>query len=344
MDGARALRAAHLHGWRRALARRRLDLLSDPRRLRWLALLAATYRRTGIAALLAWSGLLRSPRVAVLDALARRLQSPRRLRLPTADIEPTARRTRTQAPVPKPVALFVGCVARGLQGATAEASLRVLRRLGIAVRVPVDQGCCGAMHRHNGWPEAGDRLLERNTKGFGERPVVGFASACVVELKRGLDATEICRFLVDTPWPPDLRPRPLPGLTIVHEPCSHRNALRDSEAVYALLARIPALEVRAADGNGSCCGAAGTYLLDHARTAVTLGDEKARRLARQLRNDDTSTRPCWLVTTNTGCATHLAARLRAQGLSIEVLHPVELLDRQLGGDAADAIRDNEVIP
>jgi glycolate oxidase iron-sulfur subunit len=36
-----------------------------------------------------------------------------------------------------------------------------------------------------------------------------------------------------------------------------------------------------------------------------------------------------LVTTNTGCALHLAVSAREAGLSVEVLHPVELLARQL---------------
>jgi Fe-S oxidoreductase len=36
-----------------------------------------------------------------------------------------------------------------------------------------------------------------------------------------------------------------------------------------------------------------------------------------------------LVTTNTGCALHLAAGAREAGMELEVLHPVELIERQL---------------
>jgi glycolate oxidase iron-sulfur subunit len=39
--------------------------------------------------------------------------------------------------------------------------------------------------------------------------------------------------------------------------------------------------------------------------------------------------PAILVTTNTGCALHLTAGVREAGLSIEVLHPVELIARQM---------------
>lgn len=334
MDGVRAERVARLPRWRRLLLRRRLDLLSDPRTLAPLALLAGLYRRAGLPWLLSRLGLLRGDRLAVLDGLARQLRRPRRLRPPRA--EPVDSRAMPPAedgnaktdarPQPLRAALFLGCVSRGLQASTAQAALDVLDRLGIAVRIPEGQTCCGAMHRHNGHTDAADALLARNQAAFG-RPefadctVVGYASACVAELQQGLQAVELCRFLVDAHWPESLSPRALPAVVAVHEPCSHRNLLRDTAAVYALLARIPALEVVALDGNETCCGAAGTYLLDHADTARTLADDKIRQLARLA--------PRYLVTTNTGCAAHLATRLQAAGLAIEVLHPVELIDRQL---------------
>jgi glycolate oxidase iron-sulfur subunit len=37
------------------------------------------------------------------------------------------------------------------------------------------------------------------------------------------------------------------------------------------------------------------------------------------------------VTTNTGCALHLAAGIQEAGLAVEVLHPVQLIARYLNG-------------
>ena len=311
MDGARAERVARLPHWRRFGARLHLDLLSNPRVLAPLALLAGLYRRAGLGWLARRLGLLRDERIRILDGLARQLRRPTSI---------TGLSGQADGDVSS-VGLFLGCVSRGLQPATAAAALRVMGRLGIAVRVPADQVCCGAMHRHNGHPEAAERLLEQNRAAFGDAAVVGFSSACVAELQMGLEAVELCRFLVDAGWPANVRPRPLAALAAVHEPCSHRNLLRDTKAVYALLEHIPSLEVFALDGNDSCCGAAGTYLLDHPETATALAADKVRQLA--------ELRPRFLLTTNTGCSAHLAAQLQAAGLAIEVLHPVELLDRQL---------------
>jgi glycolate oxidase iron-sulfur subunit len=217
--------------------------------------------------------------------------------------------------------LFVGCVARALEPAALAAALEVLRYIGISVDVPRDQVCCGAMHRHNGEPDAAEALLARNRDAFANRNAVGCASACVAELQPAMPAVEICRFLLDAPWPDGARPAPLAAVVAVHEPCSHRNVLRDSAAIYDLLAKIPTLEVVPLPGNEQCCGAAGTYLLRYPETALRLAADKVAALERL--------KPRYLVTTNTGCAAHLAARVRAAGLAVEVLHPVELLARQL---------------
>jgi glycolate oxidase iron-sulfur subunit len=220
-------------------------------------------------------------------------------------------------------ALFRGCIARSVQQPTEDAALRVLSQLRYPLEVPSGQTCCGAIHRHNGQPAAAEQLLAQNRKRVGERPLVGLASACVAELREHgqLDAIEICRFLLEIAWPADARLAPLPATVAVHEPCSHRNLLRDQGAVYTLLERIPDLELRPLPGNDQCCGAAGTYLTEYPATAIALAEPKIDALK--------SIRPAYLVTTNTGCALHLAARLHDAGLDTEVLHPVELIARQL---------------
>jgi glycolate oxidase iron-sulfur subunit len=180
------------------------------------------------------------------------------------------------------------------------------------------------MHRHGGLPEEADRLIARNAATFANYRTIVTASACAAELQAhpGLGgAQEICRFLADLEWPRDAALRPLRARVAVHEPCSHRNLLRDGEAAYDLLRRIPGVEPVALGENAFCCGAAGTYLLDNPKMSATLLAPKIEHL-RLLRTKI-------LVTTNTGCALHLAAGAREAGLNLEVLHPVELVERQL---------------
>jgi glycolate oxidase iron-sulfur subunit len=316
MDAARAARVAQLPPpvrWRRRL---RLDLLASTALLPWLAMAAMAYRRLRIPALADALGLLRQPHLRVLSGLAGRLRWPGSSRGPVAGAT-----ARTGTGERQAVALFRGCVARALEPAVLQAARRVLARLGVSTVLPDGQVCCGAMHRHNGFPAQADELLRKNRAVFGERPVIASASACAAELQPALAARELCRALLETPWPDGLEPTPLRGKVAVHEPCSHRNQLRDNQAVYALLAKIPGLEVLPLPGNESCCGAAGTYLLDQPETALTLVRAKVEGLA--------TLKPRWLATTNTGCAAHIGAAAAAAGLDIEVVHPVQLLDQAL---------------
>ena len=315
MDAARAARVNRLPAPLRRWQRLRLDLLSGARALPWLALFAAGYRRFGGAMLARAAGLLRRPRPRVLHGLALRLRWPRRPE-PVGPWPAGDARTRS-------VALFQGCVARALEPEVMEAARLVFARLGVAVAEPDEQVCCGAMHRHNGFPDAADALLAQNRAVFGEAKLVGAASACVAELRAALSVTELCRALLDAPWPAALAPRLPSGVVAVHEPCSHRNQLRDTSAIYDLLARISGLEVVPLPGNETCCGAAGTYLLDQSQTALRLAADKVDALARL--------RPRWLATTNTGCAAHLGAAALEAGLHVEVVHPVVLLARSLSG-------------
>jgi glycolate oxidase iron-sulfur subunit len=245
------------------------------------------------------------------------------------------------------VALFLGCVAREVDRAALEASIRVLNRLGYAVRVPESQGCCGAIHLHDGAQAQARRLALRNLEAFGplgDLPVVVAASGCAATLLEygelaGLSAeqasaaaalgrrvTDVSDLIAGLSWPAVLPVAPLHARVAVHEPCSLRNVLRRRSAPYALLARIPGLETVPLPGNERCCGAAGSYMLTQARLADRLRDLKLDGLA--------ATGARIIASANVGCVLHLAAGVAARGEPVEVLHPVVLLDRQMAGEAS----------
>jgi glycolate oxidase iron-sulfur subunit len=310
MDQARARRTQTMPPWRRWAKRAWLGALASPSFMRLTSRLAAPYRAAGLGRLARRAGLPGLPGPYAYARLAEGLHPPPRWDGPE--------------PAGVEVALFLGCVSEVTQPAALSAAALVLHRLGLRVSRPAGQGCCGAMYRHNGFPDEADTLLGRNADALPGPPLVGLASACVAELRThpGLaHAQEICTFLATVPWPDGLELTPLPVDLLVHEPCSHRNQLGGNADVGRLLSRIPGLKTAPLPDNALCCGAAGTYLLQHPRTAQALLRDKLAHLARL--------RPQILATTNPGCALHLAAGLREAGLSIEVCHPVELIARQL---------------
>ncbi|MCF7976687.1 MAG: (Fe-S)-binding protein [Chromatiaceae bacterium] len=348
MDGARAVREQRRSIWQRGLRRVRLGLLTRPLGLRLVAVIGIGYRWLRLPQWLIVRASTYWPAIQVLHPLARALRWPRKHipmgisvdrsaqalmsgSLSRSNLSPIsnpasghARTVRSSGGKASPApALFRGCIARLTDQPLEAAALRLLTRLGYPPVVPDEQGCCGAIHRHNGYPSDADQLVAVNTQAFAGRPVIGLASACVAELQEQgqVNAIEVCRFLLDHPWPVEARLQPLPLTVAVHEPCSHRNQLRDQGAVYALLRRIPELSVASLPGNDTCCGAAGTYLIEHPEFALALAAPKVDALQ--------AIKPDYLVTTNTGCALHLAARLRSAGLKTEVLHPIQLIERQL---------------
>lgn len=223
------------------------------------------------------------------------------------------------------VALFLGCVGNVLDQQTISAAIQVLTAIGFEVHVPADQACCGALPRHIGDHGAADAMAARNAGVFrGYDHIVYLASGCGAELLDHPLAAgapeEICAF-IHRHWPPSLTPAPLKQRVLVHEPCTLRNVVRQVAAPYQLLAQIPGLMVAPLPGNDRCCGAAGSYFLTQPTMADRLRAPKLREVA--------AAAPDLLATTNVGCALHLAAGLRADGRAVEVVHPVEILARQL---------------
>jgi glycolate oxidase iron-sulfur subunit len=227
------------------------------------------------------------------------------------------------------VAFFLGCVARVTDVTTLNAGIYVLNRLGYTVHVPSDQVCCGAIHQHSGDLEQANDLARWNQSVFAKfRTVISSASGCGVQLLESgvandqAQITDISRFLVKAGGWESVDITALPQKILVHEPCSLRNVLRDQEYPYRLIARIPGVEAVPLAGNDQCCGAAGTYFIDQPKIADMLLKDKLDAMKESAAQ--------YLVTSNVGCAMHIANGLYEQGIDVEVLHPVTLLARQMG--------------
>lgn len=206
------------------------------------------------------------------------------------------------------------------------AALRLLQYARYEVSIPAKDLCCGALSHHAGNPGKSSAQAGQVRHAFhGEvDAVVSLASGCGIHIdsyQPPLPAghQDICRFLLEHGGL--TRDDFMPSYTraYLHTPCSVENVYRGGDWAKKLLALIPGLEIRPVGEEGQCCGAAGDYMLRY--------PERADELRRPVLDGLPDQTGMILLTSNVGCAMHLANGLR--GRDSEVLHPVELLARQL---------------
>ena len=234
------------------------------------------------------------------------------------------------------VALFTGCASEVLDRRTLADAVAVLAALGYRVDIPPHQGCCGAIDQHAGRVERARALMARNLAAFDApyQAIIGTASGCSAVLadygrhdetaageafaNRVVDVSQFVAEALATRVPALAA---LHARVAIHAPCSLTHALKAAAGPRRVLESIPGIELVDLPDNARCCGAAGSYMLSQPEMADSLREDKLVHLR--------ALRPDILVTSNVGCALHLRAGIAAEGLEIEVLHPISLLARQM---------------
>lgn len=238
------------------------------------------------------------------------------------------------------VALFTGCVANILDSQTHNATIQLATRLGYDVRVLRNQTCCGAIYAHNGDMERARECARKNIDTMvesGVDSIIYNSSGCGAFLseypallnngesggvtEKALQTIDLMEFLAGSEGLGTLEYRELKAKVAVHEPCSQRNVLKNHEVLYGLLNNIPGLEVVSLPGNSMCCGAGGTKMVTQPELSDPPRDEKVSALVASGAD--------MLVSTNLTCALHLSSGIREAGHEIEVMHPVQMMARQL---------------
>ncbi len=234
------------------------------------------------------------------------------------------------------VALFTGCIADIVDQQTLRDAISLLTHSGFQVSIPSQQECCGALHHHSGDLAHSHQLINQNIEAFADNDfehIIHCATGCGAHLANykeikqnssteefSLKVDEISHFLLNNHLN-KLKFKPLDCKVSVHLPCTQRNVLKQPNSSFELLKLIPQLQVEPLSGNNICCGAAGSYMLEQPEISQQLRQDKLDSLSESQAHI--------LVSSNVGCAMHLAAGLREQVQEIEVIHPISLLARQL---------------
>jgi glycolate oxidase iron-sulfur subunit len=283
----------------------------------------------------------RAPGVAVVRRfLPKQLRRMEEMapRLPEQRFNPPVVAANPAGAVKGTVALLSGCIMAMTHPQTHEASVRVLARNGFRVLVPREQGCCGALHVHNGDPDAARPLAKRNIDAFlrsGADYIVVNAAGCGSTMKEYTElfagdreyaekaanfvskTRDILELLDETGIvPPSGR---VERRVTYQDSCHLVHAQRVRQAPRNLLNAIPGLEFVEMGTPDRCCGSAGIYNLTQTEMSRTLLDAKMA---------DALSTSCEVISTaNPGCMLQLDLGVRLNGDGQEVVHVVELLDR-----------------
>ena len=221
--------------------------------------------------------------------------------------------------------LMLGCLERSLFPRVSRAVLKFVPE----ADVPAGQGCCGALHAHNGSSVEAAAMAAR----LGETmpgTIVSTSGGCAAYLAHQLGegrVQEISQFLLarweaDPSRMPRLRRLEIDGRAArvgLQDSCQLRNGLGVVAPPRELIRRVADyVELPSA---AVCCGGAGTYSMLEPELSRTILQPRLEQ-ASELGLD-------YLVALNVVCTRQLRQGVRRAGLPVQVLHLVELLELAL---------------
>ena len=258
-------------------------------------------------------------------------QLPARLGKP---LRPGDRQPQPRVPLSTAV-LFTGCVMGELFGDVHRATARVLARSGVAAEATVGQGCCGALHAHDGDIDFARKLARENIDALGAsaEPIIVNSAGCGAAMKEYGDllsgdaeyaerartfsarVRDVTEFLAALPSMP---PGVFEARVAYQDACHLVHAQRIRTQPRALLAALEGCELVETAGADMCCGAAGLYSVVQPEMSGELRARKAAQFAEH--------RPDVIVTANPGCQMQYNAAVQEAGISARVMHIVEVID------------------
>jgi glycolate oxidase iron-sulfur subunit len=189
-------------------------------------------------------------------------------------------------------------------------------------RVDPGQGCCGALHAHNGELARGRELAEELGRCL-PGTILTTAGGCAAHLASVLGperVAELSQYLAASPRTaavPDAVAAARPRIAL-QDSCHLRNGLGVFLEPRALIAEVgDYVELRS---SSECCGAAGTYSILRPRDSRRILDDKLDEI--EAADVDL------VVAVNPGCLRQLQTGLRRRRSRVRAMHLAELLARR----------------
>ena len=322
-------------------------LIPKPGRMELATLPLRLYEGLGLRRLVYVLGLRK-----VLPAKLRDMEAmlPRLPQRPLRQVLPEVTEA-TQSPSPKGelrseirVGFFLGCAQSLMFAEESAATVRVLARNGCTVITPKETVCCGMPAAGYGRQDLVIEQAQHNIALFEQSNVEAIITDCAtcgstlkeygLLLKDDPDWSEraiafsnkvrdVSEYLMSIPLEkPQGR---IEARVTYHDPCHLRRGQGIWKEPRTLLKMIDGIEFVEMPEADWCCGSAGSQLITHYETSLKV-------LGRKMDNIE-STKAQYIASGCPGCQMQLNVGIRQRGLDVQVIHPIELLDRAYRSDS-----------
>lgn len=252
------------------------------------------------------------------------------------------------------VAFFPGCVINYSTQDIGRATISVLNKLGYDVIIPEGQYCCGIPLLSLGDMETARKVAEKNVElfaGYDVEAIIVSCATCGHTLKKEYPVlsghlvngssemlrkfsekvTDIHEFVHGRNPGYAALARDINNVASLdkfkvtyHDPCHLKKGLGIYQSPREILRTISGAEFVEMDEADACCGFGGIFSLNHYDLASEIGARKAESIRRS--SADVVATGC------PGCKIHIEDSLNRAGMSVRVVHTIELLDKTLGED------------
>ena len=239
------------------------------------------------------------------------------------------------------IGLFIPCYVDALYPEVGVASYKLLRHLGLDVRYPLNQTCCGQPMANAGFERQAVPLAEKFESLFQEFDyVVSPSVSCTAFIRlnyprllkgrhecstaeKCIDMTEFLHDIVKVRQPLGS----FPYKVSLHNSChgvrelglsspseQHIKKFNKIKDLLQLVDRIQVVEPERPD---ECCGFGGMFSVEETAVSAQMGRDKLER--------HIQTGAQYITGPDSACLMHMAGVAKKQGLGIEFKHVVEIL-------------------
>ena len=239
------------------------------------------------------------------------------------------------------VSLFIPCLVEHFLPRVGEATAKVLSRVGMEVKYPGGQTCCGQMQFKTGYQAEARKMARHFLRVFkGEDLVVSPSGSCVsmirhhyrelfrddpLRLSRAESLAartfELTEFLVDVLGIDDVGAE-WPGKAVYHDSCQVSRVLGVRAQPRMLLSRVQRLEMVEMEHQETCCGFGGIFSLEFPVVSEKITGDKAAEVVKSGAE--------FVISAEPSCLLNIGGYLAKMGEKIKPVHIAEVLAHQAG--------------